>query len=273
MSCINLIKGIQINKRPPMEAKEKDAGPTVSKVICGSITLDWWRRMKKYSLTIFFPCYNEEQNVERVTREALETAGQVSDDYEIIIVNDGSRDRTAEVTDKLAAEYPAVRVLRHEVNKGYGAALQTGFKNARKELVFYTDGDGQFKIEEIKKLLPLIEKYDIVSGYRINRQDPLHRKVNAFMWGSMVNMLFKLNVRDVDCAFKLYRRKIFDDISLTSQGALIDTEILARAKAKGYTITEVGVNHYPRTAGSQTGAKLSVIIKAFRELYELRKQL
>jgi len=229
--------------------------------------------MKKYPLTIFFPCYNEEQNVERVTCEALAAASQVSDDYEIIIINDGSNDRTADVAEKLAEKHPQVRAIHHEVNKGYGAALQTGFKNASKELVFYTDGDGQFKIEEIKVLLPHIEKFDIVSGYRISRRDPLHRKINAFMWGTMVNMLFKLNISDVDSAFKLYRRKIFDDITLTSQGALIDTEILAKAKSKGYTITEVGVNHYPRTAGSQTGAKLSVIIKAFKELYELKKQL
>lgn len=246
----------------------------MSKVICGQLQVhELVEDMKKYSLTIFFPCYNEEQNVERVTRDAIAAADQVSDDYEIIIVNDGSKDRTAEIADKLAQEYPVVRVIHHEVNKGYGAALQTGFKNAGKELVFYTDGDGQFKIEEIKKLLPLIEKYDIVSGYRIRRRDPLHRKVNAFMWGAMVNMLFKFNVSDVDSAFKLYRRKIFDDITLTSQGALIDTEILARAKSKGYTITEVGVNHYPRIAGSQTGAKLSVIVKAFAELYKLKKQL
>jgi glycosyltransferase involved in cell wall biosynthesis len=226
--------------------------------------------MKKYPLTIFFPCFNEEQNVERVTCEALAAADQVSDDYEIIIVNDGSSDRTAEVADKLAEKHPQVRAIHHDVNKGYGAALQTGFKNASKELVFYTDGDGQFKIEEIKELLPHIEKYDIVSGYRISRRDPLHRKINAFMWGTLVNMLFRLNISDVDSAFKLYRKKIFDDITLTAQGALIDTEILAKAKAKGYTITEVGVNHYPRTAGSQTGAKLSVIIKAFKELYDLK---
>jgi len=226
--------------------------------------------MRKYPITIFFPCYNEEQNVERVTREALHVASQISDDYEIIIVNDGSRDRTAEIAEKLAAENPPVRAIHHETNKGYGAALQTGFKSASKELVFYTDGDGQFKIEEIKKLLPFIDKYDIVSGYRISRRDPVHRKINAYMWGALVNSLFKLKVTDVDSAFKLYRRKIFDDISLTSQGALIDTEILAKAKAKGYTITEVGVNHYPRAAGEQTGAKLSVIVKAFIELFKLK---
>ncbi len=226
--------------------------------------------MKRYPITIFFPCYNEEQNVERVTREALDVASRISDDYEIIIVNDGSKDRTAEIADRLSRENPAVRVIHHEINKGYGAALQSGFKNATKELVFYTDGDGQFRIEEITKLLPLIEKYDIVSGYRIDRQDPFIRKVNAFLWGVLVNALFKIRVSDVDSAFKLYRRKIFDEITLTSQGALIDTEILAKAKAKGYTLIEVGVNHYPRVAGEQTGAKLSVILKAFKELFKLK---
>jgi glycosyltransferase involved in cell wall biosynthesis len=227
--------------------------------------------MKKYSITIFFPCYNEEQNVERVTREALEVAGRLFDDFEIIIVNDGSKDRTAEIADRLSKENPFIRAIHHEHNRGYGAALRTGFENATKELVFYTDGDGQFKIEEITKLLPLIEKSDIVSGYRIRRQDSLIRKINAFLWGVLVNALFKINVSDVDSAFKLYKRKIFDEITLTSQGALIDTEILAKARVKGYTITEVGVNHYPRLAGEQTGAKLSVIFKAFKELFKLRR--
>lgn len=226
--------------------------------------------MKRYPITIFFPCYNEEHNVERVTREALDVASSISDDYEIIIVNDGSRDRTAELANLLEKEFPAVRVIHHEVNMGYGAALQTGFKNATKDLVFYTDGDGQFKIEEITKLLPLIEHYDIVSGYRIKRQDHVIRKLNAFLWGTLVRMMFKINVSDVDSAFKLYKRKIFDEITLTSQGALIDTEVLAKAKARGYTIAEVGVNHYPRLAGEQTGAKLSVILKAFKELFKLK---
>ncbi len=208
--------------------------------------------------------------MEKVTRNALAVAESISDDYEIIIVNDGSKDRTGEIADRLAKENPAVRVVHHEKNMGYGAALQSGFKNATKELVFYTDGDGQFNMEEIIKLLPLIENYDIVSGYRKKRMDPFIRKVNAFLWGLLVNTLFKIKVRDVDCAFKLYKRKIFEDISLTSQGALIDTEILAKAVAKGYKIAEVGVNHYPRLAGKQTGAKLSVIIKAFVELFKLK---
>lgn len=237
---------------------------------CYNKQLRLGRTMKKYPITIFFPCYNEEQNVERVTREALTVAEKISDDYEIIIVNDGSVDRTGEVADRLAGEYPAVKVIHHEVNRGYGAALQSGFKNASKELVFYTDGDGQFRIEEINKLLPLIDHYDIVSGFRIKRQDPFMRKLNAFLWGALVNALFKIRVSDVDSAFKLYRRKIFDEITLTSQGALIDTEVLAKARARGFTITEVGVNHYPRLAGEQTGAKLSVILKAFKELFKLK---
>jgi glycosyltransferase involved in cell wall biosynthesis len=226
--------------------------------------------MKKYPLSIFFPCFNEEPNVEKVALGALAVARRISDDYEIIIVNDGSSDRTGEIADRLSRQYPEIRVVHHERNKGYGAALQSGFKSARKELVFYTDGDGQFNIEEITKLLPLIEEYDIVSGYRINRRDPVIRKVNAFLWGTLVNLLFKFKISDVDSAFKLYRREIFDQITMESQGALIDTEVLAKARAKGFTITEVGVTHYPRQAGEQTGAKLTVIIKAFKELFKLK---
>ncbi len=226
--------------------------------------------MKKYPLSIFFPCFNEEPNVEKVALGALAVARRISDDYEIIIVNDGSSDRTGEIADRLSRQYPEIRVVHHERNKGYGAALQSGFKSARKELVFYTDGDGQFNIEEITKLLPLIEEYDIVSGYRINRRDPMIRKVNAFLWGTLVNLLFKFKISDVDSAFKLYRREIFDQITMESQGALIDTEVLAKARAKGFTITEVGVTHYPRQAGEQTGAKLTVIIKAFKELFKLK---
>ena len=226
--------------------------------------------MKKYPLSIFFPCFNEEPNVEKVALGALAVARRISDDYEIIIVNDGSSDRTGEIADRLSRQYPEIRVVHHERNKGYGAALQSGFKSARKELVFYTDGDGQFNIEEITKLLPLIEEYDIVSGYRINRRDPVIRKVNAFLWGTLVNLLFKFKISDVDSAFKLYRREIFDQITMESQGALIDTEVLAKARAKGFNITEVGVTHYPRQAGEQTGAKLTVIIKAFKELFKLK---
>lgn len=228
------------------------------------------------SLSVFLPCYNEQENVRPLTQKTIEVLERVADDYEIILVDDGSRDATPEVVDALAAEHARVRVVHHEVNKGYGAALRTGFAAAGKELVFYTDGDGQFDIGELPRLLEKIGDCDIVSAYRINRQDSLLRKMNAFAWTTLVGLLFGLRIRDIDCAFKLYRREIFDRITLKSTGALIDTEILARAKRKGYRITQIGVRHYPRTAGEQTGAKLSVILRAFKELFtlygEIRKQ-
>ena len=228
---------------------------------------------KAPSLSIFFPCYNEEDSIETLARKAVETASRITSDYEIIIVNDGSSDKTAEIADRLAEEIEQVRAVHHQANSGYGAALQTGFKAATKELVFYTDGDGQFDIGELPNLLPLIAECDIVSGYRINRQDGFIRRLNAKCWGTLVCILFKMRIRDIDGAFKLYKRQIFDNIKMQSTGALIDTEILARALRKGYTIKQIGVKHYPRMAGTQTGANISVILRAFKELFKLRKEI
>lgn len=225
------------------------------------------------SLTIFFPCYNEEGNVERVTLSALEVGRKIAKDLEVIIVNDGSKDRTAEIADSLAEKYPEVRAVHNNPNRGYGGALQRGFKEASKDWVFYTDGDGQFDISEIAKIIPLLETYDIVSCYRIRRQDPFMRKLNAWLWGRLVNSLFGFRLRDVDCAFKIYPRSLFDRITMKSEGALIDTEILAKAHYLGYKIGQVGVHHYPRTVGQQTGAKISVILRAFVELAKLYRHI
>lgn len=220
-------------------------------------------------VSVFYPCYNEEANVERTTRAAIQACERLFIDYEIIIVNDGSKDRTAEIADRLAAEHPRVRAVHNNPNRGYGGALQRGFRESSKEFVFYTDGDGQFDFEEMEKLIPLMAKFDIVSGYRLNRRDPIQRKLNAFCWGTLVNLLFGLGIRDVDCAFKIYPRRLFDEIEMHSTGALIDTEILARAQRCGYTIGQIGVHHYARTAGQQTGANFKVILRAFRELFRL----
>ena len=224
---------------------------------------------KPASLSVFFPCYNEQDNVERTTNQAVEVLEKLGIDYEVIIVNDGSRDKTAEIADRLANMNPKIKVVNHPTNLGYGAALQSGFRTASKELVFYTDGDGQFDINEMPGLLDLIAQYDIVSCYRLNRQDNLIRKINGWCWTKLVCLLFWMNIRDIDCAFKLFKREIFDNIEMTSSGALIDTEILARAIRKGYTVTQRGVHHYPRTAGSQTGANIKVILRAFKELFKL----
>ena len=227
----------------------------------------------KVSISVFLPCYNEEENVERTAANALEVLEAISNDYELIIVNDGSGDRTGEIARRLAGANPRIRVVDHPVNRGYGGALQSGFRVATKEFVFYTDGDGQFDMKELPALLPLIKQCDIVSGYRMNRQDNFIRKINAWCWGRLVNFVFSMHIRDVDCSFKLFKRAIYDNIKMRSNGALIDAEILARAQRKGYKVIQRGVNHYPRIAGKATGAKLSVILRAFKELMALRKQI
>jgi glycosyltransferase involved in cell wall biosynthesis len=230
-------------------------------------------RGEPLSLTIFFPCYNEEANVERVTLTAVEAARRVADEWEVLIVNDGSRDRTGEIADRLAREVPGVRAVHNQPNLGYGGALARGFREARKPWIFYTDGDGQFDFNELDRVLPLLRDYDIVSCYRMNRSDSWLRKANAWAWGTLVNLLFRLRLRDVDCAFKVYPRSFIERIELRSRGALIDTEMLAKARRLGLRIGQTGVHHYPRTAGAQTGANPRVILRAFRELFSLYRHI
>jgi glycosyltransferase involved in cell wall biosynthesis len=225
------------------------------------------------SISVFFPCYNEQDNVKRTVEQALAVLSKLNADFEVIIVDDGSSDATGQIADEISRRDSRVKVVHHHPNLGYGAALQSGFKAATKKLVFYTDGDGQFDINEMPPLLPLMSQFDIVSCYRLNRQDSFIRKVNGWCWTKLVCLMFGMKVRDVDCAFKLYKREIFDNIRMSSSGALIDTEILARAIRKGYSITQKGVHHYPRTAGAQTGANLKVILSAFKELLKLRRQI
>lgn len=225
------------------------------------------------SISVFFPCYNEQENVSRTVNRAVEVLSQTGADFEIIVVDDGSSDSTGRVADQTAERHNNVRVVHHPTNLGYGAALQSGFKAAAKELVFYTDGDGQFDIGELPALLPLMKQYDVVSCYRVNRRDNILRKINGWAWTKLVGLLFGLKIKDIDCAFKLYKREIFDKINLVSTGALIDTEVLARAVRLGYRITQRGVHHYPRTAGRQTGANVRVILRAFKELFRLYRQI
>ena len=229
--------------------------------------------LKPLSLTIFFPCYNEEANVESMTRKAVEVGRQVADELEVLIVNDGSKDRTKQIADGLAAEIPEVRAVHNNPNRGYGGALQRGFREATKNWIFYTDGDGQFDLGEIPRVLPLLETHDIVSCYRLDRKDPFMRKANAFAWTTLVNLLFRIGVKDIDGAFKFYPKTFIDAIELHSTGALIDTEMLAKARNLKLSIGQTGVHHYPRTAGEQTGANLKVILRAFKELFKLYRQI
>lgn len=225
------------------------------------------------SLTIFFPFYNEEENIERVARAALEVAPQFADEYEIILVNDGSVDRTGPIADELAEKEPMIRAEHNRPNIGYGGALRKGFSEAKMEYIFFCDGDGQFDIKELGKLVELLDTCDVAVGYRAKRADTMIRNFNAWGWRCLIRLFFGLRVRDIDCAFKLIPRKLFDEIELKSDGAMISAELLAKAKYKGYRIAETPVSHYPRTAGDSTGANLKVILKAFRELFKLRKDI
>jgi len=249
------------------------AGCSIPDTRCSMSIKNRESRIESTSISVFFPCYNEQDNVARTVEQALSVLQQQSYDFEVIIVDDGSTDTTGQIADEIASRDSRVKVVQHRTNLGYGAALQSGFKAATKELVFYTDGDGQFDINELPPLLPLMDKADIVSCYRLNRQDPLVRKINAWCWTRLVCWLFGMKVRDINCAFKLYKREIFDNIELSSSGALIDAEILAKASHKGYSITQKGVHHYPREAGSQTGARPKVIFRAFKELFKLYRQI
>ena len=220
-------------------------------------------------ISAFFPAYNEEKNIVALASKTSGVLSTLCEDYEVIIVNDGSKDNTAGVSAELAKIDKHVRVINHEKNKGYGGAVKTGLNAGKFEWVFFTDGDGQFDVSEIKLLTAMADKFDFIVGYRIKRADPFHRLVNAFMWGTMVKLLFRFWVKDVDCAFKLMKKEIIEKAQVESEGALISTELLAKATKMGYRIGEVGVHHYPRTAGTQTGAKISVIVKAFGELFKL----
>jgi len=222
---------------------------------------------------VFFPCYNEEENLRPTVNRALAVLEDLSADFEVIIVNDGSRDSTGTIADEFARNDSRIRVVHHPVNLGYGVALRSGFETAGKDLVFYTDGDGQFDIREMPALLPLMERYDIVSCYRRHRADPPIRRFNAWCWTKLIDAIFGMRIRDIDCAFKLYKRNIFDEIHLSSTGALIDAEILARATRKGFRVIQRGVHHYPRTKGIQTGASIRVILQAFSELFRLRREI
>ena len=229
--------------------------------------------MNTKSLTLFLPCYNEEANLKKVIKDATDILPKIIDEFEILIIDDGSQDRTGEIADNLSSQKKEIRVVHHSKNMGYGAALRSGFKHSTKDLVFFTDGDGQFNLDEITKLLPHINRYEIVTGYRINRRDPLSRRINASLWNWLVNIIFRVRVRDINCAFKLFQRKIFNSLNLESDGAFINAEIFARARRANYRIKEVGVNHYPRLKGKQTGANIRVILRAFKELFRLWKSL
>lgn len=229
------------------------------------------------SISVFFPAHNEVDNIGALTEKAVQVLQSMGLDYEILIINDGSTDGTREAADQLQSRYPGVRAIHHEVNRGYGGAVWTGIQNAKKELVFFTDGDGQFDISELKDFYEALNGYDAVLGYRIKRQDPFHRILFAKCWMTLIWILFGFRLRDLDCAFKLIRQELLRDMKPECGGAMVTVELIAKLQAKGFRFIQKGVHHYPRLAGQQSGGSLKVVLRAFKELFStygrLRKTL
>ena len=205
------------------------------------------------SLSVILPAYNEQDNVATVVQRGLEVLPRLADEFEIIVVDDGSSDATAAVARAISdQESPNVRLVTHEVNRGYGAALRTGFKTARYELVFYTDSDNQFDLSELEYFLPLASDHDMVIGFRVYRYDTVVRSMLSWGYNRLVRVLFRVRVRDVDCAYKLFRREVLEKIDIECENFFVDTELVAKARKWNFRIAEKGVRHYPRMAGETT---------------------
>lgn len=225
------------------------------------------------SLSFVFPVFDEEHNIGQVIESAREIGEDLESDFEVIIVDDGSRDSSPHIISRWMRRDARIRGVRHTRNTGYGAALRSGLAEARGDLVFFSDSDLQFDLAEIRSLLAHTRDFDIVAGYRFPRRDPWHRIAIARLWGTLIQILFGLKVRDIDCAFKLFHRRVIDNISLASVGAFINTELLVRASAAGFRIREVPVTHRRRQHGSQTGARPRVLVRAALELSSLYREL
>jgi glycosyltransferase involved in cell wall biosynthesis len=230
-------------------------------------------RTSSVDISAVMPAFNEEANLEQsVGRMAAALADQARA-FEIIVVDDGSRDGTAEVLERLKAMHPSLRVVRHPVNRGYGAALRSGFTAARFPWVFLMDADNQFDPADVASLLASAADADIVAGYRRQRRDPLPRRLNAWAFFTLVTILFGRLARDVNCAFKLMRRDLLARMELHSEGALINTEVFVLARQLHARMVEVPIQHYPRTSGRQTGANLRVVMRAFSELLAFKAEM
>jgi glycosyltransferase involved in cell wall biosynthesis len=224
-------------------------------------------------LTFFFPAFNEEENVAATVERALADIGPLVPSMEVLVIDDGSTDRTGELADAIAADDPRVRV-HHQANLGYGGALRAGFDNARGDLICFSDGDLQFDLAEMRLLLERLEDdrrpVDVVIGWRRRRRDPPHRIFIAKTYNAIVSLLFGLRVRDIDCAMKLFRREVFDGLRLDAISPFLSAELLIKLRARGERIAQLPVTHYPRAAGTNTGASFRKILRTFRDIFRLR---
>ena len=224
------------------------------------------RRLKLSGLSIVLPCHNERENLADVVREAAATGESCAETHEIIVVCDGSTDGTPDEAERLQSEYPTLRTVIHARNRGYGAAVWSGMKAARFEFVFFTDADGQFDVSELSRLIDALGEADGVLGYRLNRQDAAGRGLLGSLYTTLIGVVLRVHCRDMNCAFKLFRRSAIAGVSLSSTGALFNAELLARLRLRGHVFEEIGVHHYPRRHGRQSGARPDVVLRALLEL-------
>lgn len=236
--------------------------------------LDFEEQMTKInSLSVFFPAYNEEENIKKTVNDAKEVLEKVAEKWEIIVVNDGSKDRTGQIAGELTRKDKRIRVINQE-NQGYGGALKTGFKNAKYPWVAFADSDGQFDFGEITKFLEYKDSADLVLGYRLKRADPVSRRIGAFVWVIMPRVLWGMSVRDYSCGFKMIKKEVFEKVQpLVGEEKVTQIELLVKAKKQGFKFAEVGVHHFPRKFGKQTGANLKVVFKSFVDLFRLWQKL
>lgn len=220
------------------------------------------------SISVVLPAFNEAQNLAPTVNDAIETLDCLNIDYEIVIVDDGSKDGTSEVCRALAARFNRIRIVRHPRNRGYGAALRSGFEATRCDLVFVTDADRQFHFDQVPEFMTLLENIDMVIGYREDRQDPWYRRFNSRIGHWFVRRVLGVPVRDANCAYKLVRRDLLRELSLEAEGAMISTELLANGIRAGWNFREVPVRHYPRTRGKPTGTQPIVILRTIVEFIQ-----
>lgn len=222
-------------------------------------------------LSVFFPAYNDAPSLPSLIAETFAVLETVTSDFEVIAVNDGSFDNTGEVLEALRCQYgPRMRVVTHPENRGYGGALRTGFASATKEWVFYTDGDGQYDVGELAKLIDLIQAdVGLVNGYKLERNDPLHRIWIGNVYNAFARFLFRIRIRDVDCDFRLIRRSLVEDIHLTSTSGTICVELVKKLELSPYRVVEVGVHHYPRQYGRSQFFRVKSLLTTLRELIGL----
>lgn len=230
--------------------------------------------MNKSSLSIFFPCYNDAGTIATLVAEADVVAREFTNDYEILVVDDGSKDNSRELLEVLKTKYPRLKLVFHKSNKGYGAALRSGFINATKDLVFYTDGDGQYDVFELRKFFNVMQDgVDIVNGYKIGRGDPFHRVIIGHTYLRLMRILFNFHTRDVDCDFRLIRRRVFEHIKLRHNSGVICLELVKKLELAGYRFVDFPVHHYYRSYGRSQFFNFKRLFKTLVNIFRLWYEL